>query len=68
MIEMNLNFAAIIAQIGSGKNCQWVLNPWGIFNEKQDICMILSSCRLLISCKEKNNSPTEEKSDNTFIR
>lgn len=51
MIKMDLNFVAIIVPNGSGKNHQWVLNPWGNFNEEQGICMILKCC--LIDCKGK---------------
>lgn len=45
---MDLNFAAIIVQVRSGENHQWMLNLWGTFNEEQDICMILNY--LLIDC------------------
>lgn len=69
-IKMDLNFAAIIVTIGSGKNHHWMVNLWRTFNERQDICIILKC--LLIDCllilRKKNSNYTEEKSDNTLIR
>ena len=62
---MGLNFVAIIILNGSGKKHQQMLNPWGTFNEGQDIHMILKCS--LIECKGKNSNYAEEKSGSILI-
>ena len=49
----NHHFAAIIVNIGSGNNYQWMVNLGEIFYEEQDICVSLKCLpiELLITYK-----------------
>lgn len=65
----NHHFAAIVVNIGSGNNYQWMLNLGKIFYEEQGICMFLKCLptELLITYKgEKLSNHRVEKWDDTL--
>ena len=57
------HFSSITVNIGSGKNCQWMLNLEGNLDQEKDISLVLkylfTDCSLIMRGKKQFNYAVE---------